>query len=199
MVVRPVALLMNKWISAALCPSLPVQMHANLQVDVYTNKQTPNSQTLPLLVSFFFLLPTKSAFSMIHSTELGSQLSNRCRCMCYSTKGSPITTHMFCFSSSNSLLVPFPPQHPFSLKPSGDDTVLPSSISHHLHYLMSIYLRAQTYASIQEAKRVWMSVNREGVWWEMCVCVCIYRRLGVSTVTGPHIRTKDSSHWRDLS
>lgn len=196
MVVRPAALSMYKWTLAALCP--PVQMHANLQVDVYTNKQTPNSPTLPLLVSF----PPNQHLAWYTARNLGSQLSNRCQCMCYSTKGSPITTHMFCFPSSNSLLVPFPPQHPFSLRPSGDDTVLPSSIPHHLHYLMSIYLRAHTYASIQEAKRVWMSVNREGVWWETCVCVCIYRRLGVSTgstVTGLHIRTKDSSNWRDSS
>lgn len=152
MVMRPVDLSMYKWISAALCPP-PVQMQIYKWLCTLTSKP-PTPQHYLYLFPFFSSFPPNQHLAWYTARNLGSQLSNRCQCMCYSTKGSPITTQMFCFPSSNFLLVSPrpPPPHPFFLRPSGDDIVLPSSIPHHLHYLMCIYLHAHTYASVQEAK-----------------------------------------------
>ena len=80
-----------------------VWMHTNAFAQTHTHTHT---HTQPLLISFFSFPPNRHLAWHTPRSQ-GSQLSNRCQCMRYNTKGSPITTQMFCFSSSHSLLLFF--------------------------------------------------------------------------------------------
>lgn len=182
-------------------------MHTISQMHVCTNKQPPSNPSTPPLLSFSSSPPNRHlAWHMPRSQ--GSQLSNRCQCMRYNTRGSPITTQMFCFSYSTScLLFPSIPsvQGPLRMAQNLPCTNPPSQFTlTEVH--PSIHRHTRIQPVVSQMKSMWLSINRVEKGWEWDVCtyctVCVgggWWAAGGDIATRPWIRTKDSSHWSDMS
>lgn len=106
----------------------------------------------------------------------GSQLSNRCQCMRYNTKGSPITTQMFCFSSSHFLLAFSPASSLFKALwgwPSPSPAQIPPSPVTLTKVHTSIHRHTCIQAVVSQMKSMWLSINRVEKGWEWDVCTYV--------------------------